>query len=71
MINTGVINRGTSTAKTVKLFLVFGREKRRETKTYLDKREPISKIITRKEDKNLFMKFVGPTKTDEMKSNLL
>ena len=62
MINTGVINRGTSTAKTVKLFLVFGREKRRERqKTYLDKREPISKIITRKEDKNLFMKFVGPT----------
>ena len=47
-----------------------------ETKTYLDKREPISKIITRKEDKNLFMKFVGPTQRNEkteteMKSNLL
>ena len=43
-----------------------------ETKTDLDKREPISKIITLKEDKNLFMKFVGPTKKNyEMKSNLL
>ena len=54
MLNTEVINDGTSMAKTVKTVFGIGQEKK-GTKTYLDKREPILKIITPSRIKELFM----------------